>query len=226
MGTSNQQVSNKKITKKYYFSVEGETEQWYLEWLEKCINTSNQATYKVSFQIKIQKNPLKYAKFLAITSPTEIWHLADYESSEDIHVRQFTEIMDNMKEATRIGKDITYRFGYSNFTFDLWIILHKTTCNGTYAHRDHYLAPLNSAYGEHFQNMDEYKHEDNFKRCLKQLELSNVIDAVNRAEKIMQENLKRGYTLYQYKGYQYYKENPSLNVWQIVKKILVECGLK
>ena len=29
----------KKETNKYYFSVEGETEQWYLEWLEKTIQS-------------------------------------------------------------------------------------------------------------------------------------------------------------------------------------------
>lgn len=27
-------MANKKATKKYYFSVEGETEHWYLKWLE------------------------------------------------------------------------------------------------------------------------------------------------------------------------------------------------
>ena len=29
----------RKETKKYYFSVEGETEKWYLEWLENTINS-------------------------------------------------------------------------------------------------------------------------------------------------------------------------------------------
>ena len=28
----------KKPNSKYYFSVEGETEKWYLEWLQKIIN--------------------------------------------------------------------------------------------------------------------------------------------------------------------------------------------
>ena len=30
--------TRRKQTKKYYFSVEGETEKWYLEWLQKQIN--------------------------------------------------------------------------------------------------------------------------------------------------------------------------------------------
>ena len=41
--------------------------------------------------------------------------------------------------------------------------------------------------------MAEYKHEDNFKRCLSKLDLSNVLDAVNRAKTIMRMNEERGY---------------------------------
>ena len=41
---------NRKITKKYYFSVEGETEQWYLKWLQNTINSSDKASCKVSNQ--------------------------------------------------------------------------------------------------------------------------------------------------------------------------------
>lgn len=73
--------------------------------------------------------------------------------------------------------------------------------------------------------MDEYKHEANFKRCLGKLQLSNVIDAVNRAKTIMQKNNDNGYVLQQYKGYWYYKENPSLAIWEAIEKILKDCGL-
>ncbi len=73
--------------------------------------------------------------------------------------------------------------------------------------------------------MDEFKHEANFKRCLKKLTLGDVIEAVKRAKTIMDNNEKNGYTLYQYRGYSYYKENPSLMIWEIVEKILVDCEL-
>lgn len=77
--------------------------------------------------------------------------------------------MDSMKAAKGLGKQITYKFGYTNLTFDLWLILHKISCNSSYAHRKNYIEPLNRAFGEHFENLDEYKHEANFKRCLRQL---------------------------------------------------------
>lgn len=218
-------MGNRKKIKKYYFSVEGETEKWYFDWLQELINDTEKAVYNVSFDVKKQKNPLKYAKSLVVTGKTEIYHISDYESDEEIHVKQFTETMDNMKKAMGIGKQITYRFGYSNLTFDLWMILHKDDCNGSVYHRDNYIIPINKAYDEKFVDMKEYKHEDNFKRCLKKLNIQNVVDAVKRADRIMRQNQDRGYTLHKYKGFEYYKENPSLNIWKAVEKILMDCGL-
>lgn len=144
----------------------------------------------------MQKNPLKRAKSLAVTGKTEIY-----------------------------SKQISYKFGYTNLTFDLWIILHKVACNASQAHRKNYINPLNRSYGEKFENMDEYKHEDNFKRCLEQLSIDNVRDAIDRANKIMTRNRENGYLLYEYKGYKYYKENPSLTINEIIEKILKDCEL-
>lgn len=134
-------MAKMKSTKKYYFTVEGETEQWYLKWLQDRINETESSAYKVSFDCPVQKNP------------------------------------------------------------------------------------LNRAYAEQFEDMKEYKHEDNFKRCLGKLELSNVIEAVNRANRIMARNEENGYRLLQYKGYKYYKENPSMAIHEIIGKILKDCEL-
>ena len=214
----------RKLTKKYHFSVEGETEKWYLDWLKDNINQCDRSRYKVVMDCKVEKDPYKRAKKMVITSKTEIWHLSDYESNDRFHVQQFHHTIDHLKKASHI-KNITYKFGYSNFTFDLWIILHMTNCNASFSHRKQYITPINRAFGEKFQNMDEFKEENNFKRCLKKMDLSNVIEAVDRARKIMQRNQDNGYTLYQYKGYQYYKENPSLTAWEAIEKILKDCEL-
>lgn len=56
--------------------------------------------------------------------------------------------MDRMKQAMSIGKQIKYKFGYSNFAFDLWIVLHKIDCNGALPHRRGYLAYINRAFGK------------------------------------------------------------------------------
>ena len=72
-------MGNRKSSKKYFFSVEGETEEWYLLWLRDLINSTDHAAYKVSIDCKIEKDPLKRAKGLVNTSKTEIYHFFDYK---------------------------------------------------------------------------------------------------------------------------------------------------
>lgn len=214
-----------KESKKYYFTVEGETEKWYFEWLQGIINGCQDSKFKVKFDCKIQKNPLKRAKALNLTTKTELYHISDYESDDSLHVKEFKDTIDNLHRASKLGKQINYKFGYSNFTFDLWIILHKSLYNTSYIHRSQYITPLNKAFHEKFENMDEYKHEANFKRLLSKLNLDDVVLAINRAKIIMENNKQNGYVLQQYKGCTYYKENPALMVWEPVEKILKECEL-
>jgi len=218
-------MPNRKTNRKFYFSVEGETEQWYLEHLQELINNTPESKYTVTLIAKKQKNPVKMVKSVTIAGKTIIWHLCDYESDEPNHVRQFEETMDNLKKAKELGKQVSYFLGYSNFAFDLWIVLHKADCNGALAHRSHYLRHINKAYGENFEDMDHYKSKDNFKRCLSKITLNDVKTAINRAKSIMTHNENAGYTLHQYKGYSYYKENPSLEVWKAIEQILEECNL-
>ena len=218
-------MTNRKITRQYHFTVDGETELWYLEWLEKTINNNADIKNKVSLKRKI-KNPIKYAKGLAtISKKTEVVHFFDYESHEQIHTEKFIENLDNMKAASGLGKGIEYKSGYSNFTFELWILLHMTDSFGGLTHRSQYLKPINRAYGENFENLDQFKHEGNFKRVLGNLSLQNVRDAIARAKAIQNRNKENDYKLHEYKGYTYYKENPSLAIWESIEKILVECGL-
>ena len=215
----------RKETKKYYFTVEGETEKWYFEWLQRMINSTPAALYSVKLDCQIQKDPLKRAKGLVVLEQTEITHVMDRESEEEVHVRQFETSLSRMKAAERIGKSIKYNLGYSNFAFELWIILHKADCSALFNHRRQYLLSLNRAYAEQFEDLDQYKREGNFKRVLGKLTLDNVRQAVHRSKTIMQTNQDNGYVLHQYKGYRYYKENPSLSIWEIVERIMAVCGL-
>jgi len=216
---------DRKYKDTYFFSVEGETEVWYFEWLQRIINSSPTARYTVRFHCKKQKDPLKYAKGFNILRETEVVHVVDVESEDEVHVKQFTTTLGRMEKAEKLGKDIKYRLGYSNFTFDLWIILHKMECNGAFTHRSQYVSPINRAYSEKFENLDQYKHEDNFKRVLSKLTLDDVCQAIRRSKYIMQRNKENGYVLHQHKGYEYYKENPSLSIGEVVEKIMSKCDL-
>ena len=205
----------------YYFSVEGETEYWYLMWLQDKVN--EEGSCRVKFDVKIEKSPLKRTRGLSIIQKTDIWHFCDYESPDEVHVRQFMNTMDEMIESGT-HKQVKYHLGYSNYTFDLWIILHKKACNGPKADRRQYITEINNAFQEHFEDMHQYKHENNFKRCLSELTLENVKSAISRAQIIMNNRINSDEAT-QYRTFRYYKTNPSLAVHEIIAKILADCGL-
>ena len=209
----------------YYFSVEGETEKWYLEWLQDTINARPDTKFLVKLDSKVEKNPVSYVKRLTVVDKAEITHVFDYESNDPEHVQLFQASLDSMKKAQISGKKVKYRLGYSNFTFELWIILHKAECSGPLTDRKQYLDRVNRAYDVHFVSLGDYKTEDNFKGLLSKLTLEDVHNAIRRSKAIMEQNQQNGYSLQTYKGYKFYRENPSFSVWEIIEQILTDCGL-
>ncbi len=151
--------------------------------------------------------------------------MIDYESNDAVHTTQFQRTLDLLKDTSKLGKEIKYHLGYSNFTFELWMVLHKANCNTLLTYRWQYLDPINRAYDENFESLEQYKHEDNFKRVLRKISLPEVKEAIDRSKAIMQRNGENGLVLQQYKGYRYYRENPSLSVWESIEKILKGCEL-
>lgn len=217
-------MSNRLETKKYVFTVEGETEQWYLEWLRDRINECEGRSNNVAIEAKVQQSPKKFYKTVNAKTTPEVFHICDVESNEKDHVDKFKRILSEMKEA-KTQKKIKYRLGYSNFAFELWIVLHKRNCNGILTHRRQYLDSINRAFGEHFENLDQYKHEGEFKRCLGKLSLNDVKEAIRRSTVITSNNERDGRVLEKYKGYSYYRDNPALSIHDAVSMILIECGL-
>lgn len=215
----------RKQTLTYYFSVEGETEQWYLEWLEAQINANEHANYIVKLIAKVEKDPVSFIKKLVVQKKTTIWHLSDIEGSSDEQIQTVHNTLGRLKEAKGLGKSIIYKWGYSNLSFDLWMILHKQNCNAELNGVGNYLSHINRVFVEHFESMKEYKEEANFKRCLGKLTFPEVLTALSKAKAIMQRNERDGYPLTQFKGYSYYVHNPSLDLWQPIETILSDCGL-
>ena len=216
-----------KETKKYTFTVEGETEKWYFDWLEKQINACEDASYRASIVAKVQPNPSKFAKSQTTFSTPSIVHICDIESNDEEHKKKFTDVLDQIDKSNKLGKKIKYGLGYSNFTFELWIALHKVNCNGSLAHRSQYLTFINRAFDEKFETLKQYKKESNFKRCLSKLTLDDVRTAIKKSKRIMENNEadpSKKQTIY--KKFKYYEDNPSLTIWEHVNKILDECGVK
>lgn len=211
-------------TKKYILTVEGETEEWYFLWLKNQINNYEGRSYNASIVPKVQQSPRSFYKGTNAKVSPEIIHVCDVESTDNEHLKKFENILKEMKEAKE-QKNIKYQLGYSNFTFELWMILHKQDCFGPFSSRKQYLVPIQQAFGEKFEDLDHYKQEAAFKRCLGKLSLNDVKAAVRRADKLAEQNIKNRKQLIKHCGYSYYRDNPALSINEVVKKMLTECGV-
>lgn len=218
-------MANRKMNARYYFTVEGETEKWYLEWLRDAINADPRSKVKVVCSPKVQKNPVKWAKAKTnLDKSAKVFHVFDFEDEEPIHVKAFKDTLANMKKAGSLGRGFRYVSAYSNLTFELWMVLHKGDCPAL-AHRRQYLKPINDLYGEHFESLDEYKHEANFKRVLGKLTVDDAVTAVGRAETLAKRAEEHGLRKAQHCGYSYYLDNPATDLWIPVKQMLEESGI-
>lgn len=211
-------------TKKYTLTVEGETEKWYFLWLKDQINNCEDRIYNVSIVPKVQQSPRSFYKGTNAKVTPEAFHICDIESTSSVHVEKFQGILKEMKEAKSLKK-IKYHLGYSNFTFELWIILHKKNCFGAFNNRKQYLIPLQQCFQEKFEDLGHYKQETTFKRCLDKLSLDDVKAAIKRSRQLTLQNENNENKIIKYSGYSYYRENPSLSINEIVEKILTECGV-
>ena len=209
----------------YYFSVEGKTEKWYLEWLEAQINANKNASCLVKFNTRVEKDPVSFVKNLVVQKKTTVWHLSDIEGAGEEQLLTVQNTLSRMKAAKNLGKSVTYKWGYSNLSFDLWMILHKMNCNAEMNGVDGYLVYLNKAFGTQFDSMKKYKEEANFRYCLGKLTFQEVLTALSRAKTITQRNERDGYPVTRFKGYCYYIHNPSLDLHQPIEAILKDCNL-
>lgn len=174
---------------------------------------------------KVQKNPVKWAKAKTnLDKSAKVFHVFDFEDEEPIHVKAFKDTLANMKKAGSLGRGFRYVSAYSNLTFELWMVLHKGDCPAL-AHRRQYLKPINDLYGEHFESLDEYKHEANFKRVLGKLTVDDAVTAVGRAETLAKRAEEHGLRKAQHCGYSYYLDNPATDLWIPVKQMLEEGGI-
>lgn len=218
------QPPKEKREKTYYFSVEGQTEKLYLKWLEDLINQLSEDV-EVEFDIIVSRNPLKRVNSLPRKEKNTIYHLCDFESNDPYHTQQFIQVLDNLTKAKRKDHISDYKLGYSNQTFDLWLILHKSDSFAPSVDRKKYINQINKVFNKKYRGMQEFKREENLRRLFRQFSIDDVKDAIEREERIMKRNRDINYTLHEYKGYNYYKENPSLTVGQIIKEILADCNL-
>lgn len=215
----------------YFLSCEGKTEHWYFEWLKTQINNDSRTKNKVDFRFK-KLMPSAFAKSNVGTFTKDLLNgsiycrIQDIEDYNEEHIKKFHLLLKSTKEARKRHKEILFNIGYSNFTFEVWILAHKAKVRKIYD-RANYYQEINSAYNTSFLNNDHYKHERNFKNLLGQLTLNDVIfKAIPECKRFVKKcycdypNLKR--ELYDFK---YIEANPDTTLHNFVEKILEYAGL-
>lgn len=220
-----------KESRQVNMSVEGKNcETLYFKHLSELINTSNKNKYNLALSIK-KASPIDYAQRLYYkSSDNPFFHIQDIEDYNDQDfAKKFHGIIDEIEEAkNEFGID--YKLGYSNYTFELWILLHVADMKASVNHRNQYLTHINNHFMKDsknkFKDLDEYKQEKNFTNILKKyITLDSVFKAIHRAEAIVVDN-KQKHQVIEYKKIKFYKENPDTSVHTVVNFILNLCGVK
>lgn len=96
----------KKLCNQYYLSVEGETEKWYFEHLQNLINNTDEIPCKVNLETKINRSIISRAKSISAPYKVKAFHICDYESNEEVHVKQFNQVLDELKNVKKINNNM------------------------------------------------------------------------------------------------------------------------
>lgn len=225
---------NKKESRHFNISVEGiNCEKMYFEHLAKLINSSDRSTYNLKVAPR-KMGPLEYAKRNAY-KPVESLknkalpyiHIQDIENYyDDFQRSKFFGIIDEMREAEK-KFNVSYELGYSNYSFELWMLLHVSDMNYAIHDRESYLKPINEFFHRKFSDLNEFKSHDEFQMILEEfVTLDSVKLAVRRAEKIVQDNNRNKKVKENYRGFAFFHDNPDVTVHEVVRLIFEVCGVK
>ena len=225
---------NRKEARKFFMSVEGvNCEKMYFEHLARIVNRSGKNKFVLSVIPRAQ-SPMNFSKrnaHLPIDKhkgkALPYIHIQDVEDWNDEEQRKkFYAMIDEMRDAEH-DFGVHYILGYSNYTFELWMLLHVADMNYSVMNRSAYLPKINQFFHRNYKSLDEFKKEDEFSRILNEfVSLDSVCCAMRRAAAIDRSNIERGNVLETYRKTQFYRDNPATTVHQIVEMMLDICEVQ
>lgn len=167
---------------------------------------------------------VSWVKHLPLMGKTQIVQVVDYEGNQPNDRQTFLNMLKDMHQASQI-KQVDCQLGYSNLTFELWILLHKVEFRTPLNTKSQYLEQLNRAYHKNFETLKKYKQEKNFQGVLQDITLDDVRKAISRAEKIRKYNEENFPKEIYKRKYIYFKDNPDCSLQEAIKEVLTKCGL-
>ncbi len=223
----------KKESRQFFISVEGvNCETMYFEHVAELINQSN-STYNLKICPR-KSSPLEFAKQTAYrtrdrnrNSLLPYIHIQDIEDYHDeFHRAKFYKLIDEIRITERLYK-ISYALGYTNYTFELWMLLHVAKMDYQVQGRKAYLQPINKWFKKNYSSLDEFKRKTEFEKILNEfVTLDSVKLAVQRAEAIVLNNTVEHKSKEIYKGFAFFHDNPDLSLHNIIKLIFETCEVK
>ena len=207
----------------YYFTVEGNSEQLYLEHVKNLIDNEAERKHNVKFHIKQTNNIRKFFKNLANENIDVYTHLWDKEA--DNKQEEFEAVLENIK----MYSDADNIFcGYSNLAFELWLILHKQPFNQQIANKNDYLRTINQLYNTNFKSHSELTESRHFNHVLSMISISDVKNAIQNAKYLRQNkhnSNSKTVCITSKKSIRFFESNPDTLVYEIIEKIFKDCQL-
>ena len=217
----------RKFNKTYYIFVEGETERWYFEHLERLINSYEFKNQNVKFVIKRIRWPESAAKSVVSIYPVDCFQVFDFEGTSDEDETNFERILSEYRDIRKYHSNVNYSLGYSNLTFELWMILHRKNIEGHVANKHSYLKYINKAFSKSFISLNDFKDEKNFKAILSEyIHLEDIKIAIRNAEKIRERKVLSKAKANEMCKFKYYIDNPDCTIHECVKTIFNDCGIE
>lgn len=216
----------KKCKSKPIITCEGETEVLYFEHVKKLVNMEPACLMQLVYKtLTVSKAPHSLAKSQVTLSKTKWYHIIDKESSATADKMTFENHLKNFKKVKDIRGNGKLLLGYTNISFELWLLMHKSDEKPSAYTQQDYLNKLKKLYNlPEVKTLEEFKKESNFKKVLKQITLVDIKRAIKNGKALEIEN-KKYYQPKKTHSFEYYEENPSTNMHIILTDILKDVGI-
>lgn len=202
---------------------EGETEVWYFNHLKKLINTTSACKLKLTYKPEVEIEPLKKAKSFRFLYKRSWYHILDKETCRQSDIKVFNIRISDFKKIKKINKNAELALGYSNVSFELWLLMHKSNKTPVVHSAKGYWKDIKKVYKlDDIDTFDDYKSEKVFERVLKQITLNDVKAAIRRADKLQRDNANINRHTNELN---HYEDNPSTSVHDVVKAIFESAGI-
>ena len=207
----------------YIITCEGETEVLYFKHLKSLINMIPNKPQMTAIP-EVEVNPEKKAKSIRSQFERTWYHIVDKETCKECDEKTFEKRITSFYNIGKNNKKIETVLGYSNVSFELWLIMHKSDKKPSVHCAENYWKTLKKIYKlNDVESFNDYKSEKNFNKVLAQIELEDIKNAIKRADNLERINNREG--ILRTSGFPYFENNPSLSVHNVVKMILEDSEL-